>query len=88
MVYTSVRVLYLSKGELNHGVLVHFPPMLILDLITNIARVAQQLQLDVVIHVALEFAIRRHLTVERSALAHLHPRVPQVPRQPNTSPIA
>ena len=61
-------------------VLVHFPRMLILDLATNIARVAQQLQLDVVIHLALEFAIRRHLTVEISGSAHLHPRVPRVPR--------
>ena len=87
---TAVRVLYLSKGALNHGVLVHFPRMLILDLTTNIGRVAQQLELlvDVVIHLALEFAIRRHLTVEISASAHLHPRVPRVPRQPNTSPIA
>jgi hypothetical protein len=83
-----VRVLYLSKEALNHGVLVHSPRMLILDLTTNIGRVAQQLQLDVVIHLALEFAIRRHLTVEISASAHLHPRVPRVPRQPNTSPIA
>ena len=77
---TRVRVLYLSKGTLNRGVLVHFPRMLIVDLTTNIARVAQQLQLDVVIHLALEFAIRRHLTVEISASAHLHPRVPRVPR--------
>ena len=37
--------------------------MLIVDLATNIARVAQQLQLDVVIDLALEFATRRHLTV-------------------------
>ena len=59
---------------------------------TNITAVAQQLQLDVVIHLALEFAIRRHLTrhltVEISGSAHLHPRVPRVPHQPNTSPIA
>ena len=75
---TRVRVLYLSKGILNHGVLVHFPRMLIVD---------QQLQLDVVIDLALEFATRRHLTVEISASADLHPRVPRVPSQPNKSPI-
>ena len=55
---------------------------------TNITALAQQLQLDVVVHLALEFAIRRHLTVEISGSAHLHPRVPRVPHQPNTSPIA
>ena len=55
---------------------------------TCITAVAQQLQLDVVIHLALEFAIRRHLTVEILGSAHLHPRVPRVPQQPNTSPIA
>ena len=46
-----------------------------MDPTTNIGRVAQQLELlvDVVIHLALEFAIRRHLTVEISASAHLHP---------------
>ena len=48
---------------MNHGVLVQFRRMLIVDLTTNIARVAQQLQLDVVIDLALEFATRRHLTV-------------------------
>ena len=47
---------------------------------TNITALAQQLQLDVVVHLALEFAIRRHLTVEISGSAHLHPRVPRVPR--------
>ena len=72
---------------MNHGVLVQFRRMLIVDLTTNIARVAQELQLDVVIDLALEFATRRHLTVEISASAHLHPRVPRVPSQPNKSPI-
>ena len=74
---------------MNHGVLVQFRRMLIVDLTTNIVRVAQQLQLnlDVVIDLAPEFATRRHLTVEISASAHLHPRVPRVPSQPNKSPI-
>ena len=48
--------------------------------LTNLWKCRQTLQLDVVIHLALEFAIRRHLTVEISASAHLHPRVPRVPR--------
>ena len=38
--------------------------MLVVDLTMNIARDAQQLQLDVVIDLALEFANRRHLTLE------------------------
>ena len=78
----TVRVLHVFKGEPYHGVLVPLPRIPLLDLITNISRVpvAKQLQLDVVIHLPLEFAIRRHLTVEISASAHLHPRVPRVPR--------
>ena len=52
---------------MNRGVLVQFRRMLIVDLTTNIVRVAQQLQLnlDVVIDLAIEFATRRHLTVPR-----------------------
>jgi hypothetical protein len=50
--------------------------MLILYLITNIIGVAQKLELDVVIHLALEFAIRRHRTVEVWAMPHPLPRVP------------
>ena len=50
-----------------------------MDLVTNITRVAQQLQLYVVIHLALEFAIRRHRTVEVWAMLHPLPRVPHVP---------
>ena len=75
----TVRVLHVFKGEPYHGVLVPLPRIPLLDLITNISRVpvAKQLQLDVVIHLPLEFAIRRHLTVEISASAHLHPRVPR-----------
>ena len=76
----TVRVLHVSKRKTYIWVLVPLPHIPLLDLIKNISRLAKQLQLDVVIHLPLEFAIRRHLTVEISASAQLHPRVPRVPR--------
>ena len=72
-----VRVLNLTKGALNDGILAHFPQLRPHVPLTNRWKYRQTLQLDVVIHLALEFGIRRHLTVEISASAHLHPGVPR-----------
>jgi hypothetical protein len=64
---------------MNDRILVHFPRRLLLDLATNIIGVAQKLELDVVIHLALEFSIRWHRTVGVWAIPHPHPQVPQAP---------
>ena len=70
---TLVRVLNLTKGAPNDGILAPLPQLRPHVPLTNCWKCRQTLQLDVVIHLALEFAIRRHLTVEISASAHLHP---------------
>ena len=76
-----VRVLTLRKGAPNDRILVGISNLRPHVPLTNRWKYRQALQLlDAVIHLALEFAIRRHLTVEISASAHLHPRVPRVPR--------
>ena len=69
----SVRLLYLTKGVLNDGILAGISKLRPHVPLTNRWKCRQTLQLDVLIHLALEFAIRRHLTVEISASAHLHP---------------
>ena len=68
-----VRLLYLTKEALNDGILAGISKLRPHVPLTNRWKCRQTLQLDVVIHLALEFAIRRHLTVEISASAHLHP---------------
>ena len=77
---TRVRLLYLTKGTLNDGILAGISKLRHHVPLTNRRKCRQTLQLDVVIYLALEFAIRRHLTVDISASADLHPRVPRVPR--------
>ena len=60
---TQVRVLNVSKGEPYHGVLAGISKLRPHVPLTNFWKCRQTLQLDVVLHLALEFAIRRHLTV-------------------------